>query len=459
MISQGLKLPILKSSQVVAVILLAVTIGAITAVNPIIALGLSGAALFLSLAVDIPSVALIIWLVALGLFPSWISLHIAGGNAGATGITVLLTDLFLLVRCVTRSTWSDSRLRILWLLFIGGVFLSLVGHHGQNNIFWAVQLLLLGPIAFIVGSSLTKSEYATLLTWLLRIGSVVATLAIIQLVTKLNPYDQIGLHAPTVATRGEYTRAALSFGTPLALGGFLALTFAVALWQRHYRFAILLGAGVLATVSRGPILASCVALIVFAISSSSQHRISPRRLASVIVIFSLLLVLPGSFPRFLRTFLTESANLAGQNAAANNTRGRAELLQGGIRATLTEPVTGHGIGTASSGRSTYVQVGTRDFSDITNEYLSLSLEGGILLIAGLLSVLVVLFFDLRRSAAVAVIAAQAVVWFDVGAILSLPLFFLIAGALWRNERASLALATPLPHRSTDLSNPQPVRPF
>ena len=382
---------------------------------------LFGAAGLILLAALEPRLALIAWLFAFALIPGWI---------GPTQVSIVTLGTLLAIGSVALLKYGGGTLGMPagfsapWAFFCGGLLLSLAAYHAQGNAFAAVELAVFCPLALALGHSLDQRERATLLRWIVNVGCLVAGVAIWTAISKHSPYDMLGLGPPgslSAPFRGHYLRVALAFGTPLGLGSFLALCFAVALWQRRYLPAVLLGAGIATTVSRGPILAALFALAAFALA---DRRLSRRRVLAVVGVLAVLLVIPGG----LASYLAHSSPRATRRRRGSTpTRSSACRLRNSGPRDPRQPIAGHGLGTVSSGGFTGLQANAKTYSDVTNEYITIGLEAGAIALLGLLAVLARLGWRLRSDRALPVLAAQVVGWLTVSLVASLPLFFLIAG--------------------------------
>lgn len=379
--------------------------------------------------------ALALWAVCIGLYPDW-----AGVDSWLGYITprLLLTDALLLGLLAggmhSGRLRVPSRLRVPFALFAAAVAASLAVNPSPSAVFWSCQLLLFVPCAFLAGRSLERDDVETLLRWIVNVGVLVALAAALEILTGWTPFGlAAGGEGDVPLLRGDYQRAELGFGHPLALGLFLVLAFGTALVQHRFLASAVIAGGAVATVSRGPIIAIVVALLVFALS-----RASLKRLVVVASIVALLLVAPGPFPSFLRGFFADSVALGGSPAAseaAGNAAGRVYLADGAWKASLQQPL-GHGVGTATSGEAEYVAYGGVTLTDIANTYLAVLLDLGFLGLIATLWTLWRLAVHLRRHDALAPIIAEGVAWLGVFIVGSIPVFFLVAGALWGLSEAA-----------------------
>ncbi|OJX73157.1 hypothetical protein [Leifsonia sp. 71-9] len=233
-----------------------------------------------------PRLSVALWLTVLCLVPIWIGIGVGfNGNlflpaVSAVGVVVIAA---LLPVPGYRLVPADAFLLILLIIGAMGIF------GGNSSIAFATLVTMVSyfAIGYVVGRVASLRVSAAWLSGAIAIAfTVVGALAVIEFVTRFNPFVLLhtsnGLYSVwgTIQIRGGVPRAEAAFGHSIALGCSLALAipFAIAapfrLWLKVAMVSIML-AGCVVSFSRTAMLCAAIALVLsvfFARDISAKAR-------------------------------------------------------------------------------------------------------------------------------------------------------------------------------------------
>ena len=219
-----------------------------------------------------PRLSVSLWLTVLCLVPIWIGIGVGfNGNlflpaVSAVGVVVIAA---LLPVPGYRLVPADAFLLILLIIGAMGIF------GGNSSIAFATLVTMVSyfAIGYVVGRVASLRVSAAWLSGAIAIAfTVVGALAVIEFVTRFNPFVLLhtsnGLYSVwgTIQIRGGVPRAEAAFGHSIALGCSLALAipFAIAapfrLWLKVAMVSIML-AGCVVSFSRTAMLCAAIALV------------------------------------------------------------------------------------------------------------------------------------------------------------------------------------------------------
>lgn len=227
--------------------------------SAILVIGVIATGVFVALGARFPRLSLTIWVAATIFIPSWTPIGFAGfspGPSAVIGIPVLL-GLTLSRR------WAKKQLNVIdvavaFAMLLVGVYVGF----GQLPQFLIVNLLLVAGVAYILG----RAADGGIQIQFARIMVIIAVWGIVEFVTGWHPFTEwfpsSTHHWNDVQIRGGLTRSEASLGHAIAYGASLALAipFARNLPKRPGLAQIILVVAILASLSRGPLLAMVVTL-------------------------------------------------------------------------------------------------------------------------------------------------------------------------------------------------------
>jgi O-antigen ligase len=327
-------------------------------------------------------------------------------------LVVLLTNPEVRV----RRTYIDLPL----LVIFGSILVSVIANPERANRFdQSVTKALLLFTTYILVVYLVCSVFDSLhhtrrfIAVLVGLGSVVAGFAVVESATGYNVFDEwlrIGwLNVIPRADIGEIdragaTRALASASHPIPLGVLLAMLLPLAgyLAHRDRRWllsVIALSAGMLATVSRTPLIMLVVILLVLGLQRPAE---SLRLLAVMgLAAGALLVSSPSAIGALRDAFFPEGGILAEQsNTATGNVeaRGRLADLTPVFNDWVDEPIVGQGFGSRPvDGREDSLGDG-RYSGVLDDQWLDLLLETGALGVLAWVALFAVLVRALRKRA-------------------------------------------------------------
>ena len=253
---------------------------------------------------------------------------------------------------------------------------------------------------FIVSVVRTTRGVETMAKILVCCGSVVAVFAVVQQRTQFNLFDHVGkvlpllrYEEPPSAVRDGLLRAVASASHPIELGAMLAMLVPISLalaftgGRRWWITTGLLVVGLMASVSRTPVLVTITAgLILLWLRPRDMRRLIPLLIPLVIVV---KIALPGSIATVKNAFFPPGGIVAEATTLAP---GADPLLAGGrvrqfgptLREAAGKPVFGQGYATRQTGFYNPL----RNAPILDNQWLGLALELGLVGVFGWIVLLV-----------------------------------------------------------------------
>jgi O-antigen ligase len=335
----------------------------------------------------------------------------------------LITMLWLVVLLTNPEARLHRTLVDLPLLLIfASILVSVVANPERANVFnqsitkalllFTTYILLVYLICSVFDSFEDTRRFIAVLVTL---GTVVAGCAVVESATAYNVFDEwlrVGwLTAIPQADVGEIgrggaTRALASASHPIPLGVLLAMLIPLAAYLAHRDrrwlvSVIVLPAGMLATVSRTPLIMLAVILLVLAFLRPAE---SIRLLAVLILGTAALLVSsPSSVEAAGEAFFPQGGILAEQSGSAGGNvvaRGRLADLRPVFNDWVHEPIVGQGFGSRPvDGRENSLGDG-RYSGVLDDQWLDLLLETGAVGVAAWGALFFLLIRGLRERAKV-----------------------------------------------------------
>lgn len=274
-----------------ATALLVVLVGTAVAVAPVVSVGALAVAAVLGLSYWKPQAGIAVWLVTTVLVPAWLTADLGGFSLAPAYVALPV------IVGVGLRAWSRARRP-------SGLDVSLIA---------AAVLVLVYQVAFDQATFLFTNVAVTLLTGYVlgRLASVsierlfviamvvVALWGIVEFLTSWHPFTDFERHypgiGPQVQERSGVIRSEATLGHAIGYGAALAAAIPSAtLFRRAGLLQVILVAGVLVSVSRGPIIATAFtfALLVYA-QRKARHRVTSALfliagLVGIYVLFSAL---------------------------------------------------------------------------------------------------------------------------------------------------------------------------
>jgi hypothetical protein len=217
-------------------------------------LGLLALGALVASAASFPRLSLTLWVAATIFIPSWTPIGLAGftpGPSAVIGIPVLLGLTFS--RYWARKRLSGIDAAVAFGMLLVGIFVGF----GQLPQFLLVNLVLVAGIAYVLGRAADDG----IQTQFARIMVVIAVWGIVEFVTGWHPFTEwfpaSTHHWNDVQIRGGLTRSEASLGHAIAYGACLsmAIPFARNLPKRPGLAQVVLVVAIIASLSRGPLLA------------------------------------------------------------------------------------------------------------------------------------------------------------------------------------------------------------
>lgn len=313
------------------------------------------------------------------------------------------------------SRFRRSMLDIPLIAILASFMLSIVANPERANRFdQSIIKALVLFATYILMVYLISSVFPTLedtrrfIGIVVGLGSVVAVFAVVESVTGYNIFEEwlrvgwlreIPLANLGEATRGEVTRAHASASHPIALGVMLAMLFPLATYLAHRDrrwliSAMLLLSGIVATVSRTPLVMLVVIMIVVALfrPAESLRVVGATAFAGLAIFVASPSLLTSVGESFFPSggLLSEQSNTATGNVES---RGRLADLAPVVRDWMNEPLVGQGFGSRPvDGREDSLGDG-RYSGVLDDQWLDLLLETGVVGVA----VWIGLFYTLIRA--------------------------------------------------------------
>ncbi len=263
------------------------------------------------------------WIILTCFVPSWTGVTVPQLGYMAPAVLVLvpiLPAIALSTRVrIGRITWWD--VGMLALVGIGFTAVQLGTPQSEGK-----AVLLLYALPYVVGRYCSDSIGAVGLL-IARLTPLFGGLGVVEIATRFHPFAHLDTGSPlgfwaAILTRGSLDRSEVSFGHPLALGGFIALGLPFVIRylsgrQRIVAVAVSL-AGIASTVSRGPALAAIAVLVLCLVPGRGLSLARGRK--------QMLFVWTGTLALVALPFVTSVANEAQSNLQQTAT-GRLSLLQ------------------------------------------------------------------------------------------------------------------------------------
>lgn len=288
----SIQLPRLTSALwVVSVTVIAIVIGVGSVAAPLLVTLAAGGCVLVAVLWGRPRVALTAWLLSIAMVPNWI------GTSLVAYVPIHSFIAFVAI-IVTIGKWRYKPTK--WDLYFGMfllVSLAAVVLGGSSRGIWAEFFFQWGFSFLLARILISGTGNAFAINIVAVILSVVGGLATVELLLAWHPFvgwrmDNFQYAAwGAIQTREGRDRSAWSFGHPLALGGALALSIPFVLRSTHAAtiravMLVLVFAGILASASRGALIAGLFTVVLCGISAvrTSGARSAAFALASFVAI-------------------------------------------------------------------------------------------------------------------------------------------------------------------------------
>jgi hypothetical protein len=344
-----------------------------------------------------PRFGVALWLAVTCLVPPWLIVRI-GVEWTPAGICAILVILGILVSRRGYG-WSKGD-----LVAAGIIFLCLLAFwQGNTPKALATQIIVRGFFAYVVARHLapraglrwTRSVFAVILL-------VCAAWSIAEYVLNWHAFAHFDLGSSEgywsqIQFRGNHARSEAAFGDAIALGGALAMAapFIIASpWRTSRKLAslTLIGFGVLATISRGPMTAALLGVVLMIVFYRQKTMSSGQRRVIVVGTIAVSLVLYAALVSKITAAGTEASNSA--------------AYRGTLYSDVLKDI--HPVSLASNVTSTETQQRYRGFGSIDSTFIYTALFYGWLPVAlFIVSLLVLAWRGLRMRAGPAAIALLA----------------------------------------------------
>jgi hypothetical protein len=250
--------------------------------SPLVALGGLGAVVLIIAAMAAPTYAVGFWLAAILFIPSWTTVFVAGVTVSPAFLNIPIAVGLTLRAAHEAVHRSSTRWHLLDFSVPVGAALVLVAQSvfGQQT-FLATNVVIALLGAYVVGRFARQSLGRVFVV----IASLLAVWGVIEFVTGWHAFvswfTSVGGFGPPIQERGGLARSEASLGHAIAYGATLvaAMPFTRS-FHRPLLLQLVLLAGVLTSLSRGPILA---AVLTFALMLYAERK-SEIRLRSVILL-------------------------------------------------------------------------------------------------------------------------------------------------------------------------------
>jgi hypothetical protein len=243
--------------------------------------------------IDKPRFALGLWLSSLALIPFWLAIPVGPVDLSpATVAAIVVLPAALATR--TRFALGD------WLILVSVAATVGVVFFAGSPLYLLSALILQGLTAYLIGRRLvarTGRNWAVSL--IARLVIVCAIWSIIEAVIGIHVFKNLsGVRDLTfwaeIQTRGAFDRSEAAWGHAIALGGWfsLGLPFVFTAKFKHPVFwCLVVLAGAVATLSRGPILA-CVLGTIVCVTLLQTEKSSRRTALGISLIVATAVVGP-----------------------------------------------------------------------------------------------------------------------------------------------------------------------
>ncbi|MGC5248696.1 hypothetical protein ACPXB3_17445 [Gordonia sp. DT219] len=320
-----------------------------------------------------PRAAFAVWMLTLACVPFWFQLP-----------SLPIPPATIAFAIVAPAIWVNRPIQKKWLLadslLSGVILLGMIAHIIIDSPRYAITAVILQWMtAYLVGRRLALVCGWRYTNDLLAIVGVAAGMwSLIEYFAHWHAFEgtgnvnaSLGFWAE-IQLRGGVARSEGAFGHAIALGGFLAMTipFAFTYSRRSLRlpFVAIVFAGILFTLSRGPIL-SAVLVVIMSLTMLSSRAIgaSVRAFGIILSILATIIIAPKVMSRF-----------SSLDSELNPSTDYRENLWHLIPHDLVWIGQAHHVGVDSHGRSLY-----REFGSIDSTPLLIALDFGWIIVLSL----------------------------------------------------------------------------
>lgn len=249
-----------------------------------IAAGILGIAL-VAFSYSRPQWAIALWLAVVVVVPNWTTIYVAGIGmppSSAIGIPILagVAAARLAAPDKLRISWMD------WSLAVASLIVTLLWVGGElQGVYFVRDLLLVWVLAYVLGRNadeVVKSSFAVLMA-IAAVWGIVEFLFGLHLFVDWMPSATHTLNQ--IQSRAGVDRSEAAFGHAIAYGASLAMAIPFAQHLRRHSLAVqlLLAAGIIVSLSRGPLIALAVTLVLLAWVTASSSKLRVRYIALTVV--------------------------------------------------------------------------------------------------------------------------------------------------------------------------------
>jgi hypothetical protein len=251
-------------------------------ISPLLTIGAVGAVVLIIVSAAFPAFAVGMWLTLTLLVPFWTTIFVGGTAVGPSFLNIPVA--FGLVLRALLGMMNGERSKLTWLdaALISAVGLVLVQQQvfGQES-FLATNVAVALFGGYVIGRFARESAGRIFVV----VSVALAVWGLIEFATSTHVFTgwfaDIGGIGPAIQERGGLSRSEASLGHAIAYGATLAAAMPFTRTFKHPLFLqLVLTAGILSSLSRGPILA---AILTFALMLYTE-RTTATRLRSVFLL-------------------------------------------------------------------------------------------------------------------------------------------------------------------------------
>ncbi|NKZ80224.1 hypothetical protein GTA28_26215 [Rhodococcus hoagii] len=232
-----------------------------------------------------PRIALVLWLTIVVVVPNWTTIYVVGIGmppSSAVGIPVLagVAAARIAGPDKLRISWMD------WSLAVASLIVTLLWIGGElQGIYFVRDLLLVWVLAYILGRNadeMVKSAFAVLMA-IAAVWGILEFMFGVHLFVDWMPSATHTLNH--IQSRAGVDRSEAAFGHAIAYGASLAMAipFAQNLRKHSLTVQLLLAAGIIVSLSRGPLIALAVTLVLLTWVTASSSKLRVRYIALTVV--------------------------------------------------------------------------------------------------------------------------------------------------------------------------------
>lgn len=239
--------------------------------------------------------AFVFWLLVLCTVPFWWQVTVVSGLPPATIASLIVLPAIIKARPRDQLAMVDRVLIFVIVLAFVTTVLQLSSRHviSAPVLQWVTAYVVGRRLGYACGRHFVSNTVAVA-------GTAIAVWAIGEYIFQVHVFEHSAITATqgswaAIQTRGGADRSEASFGHAIALGGFLALTIPFVLTSRYKARLVMIGVigtGILATLSRGPMLAGLLTALLVVIFFGPRLGAATRLWTSAGGLLALIFIVP-----------------------------------------------------------------------------------------------------------------------------------------------------------------------